>query len=121
MKPRNFIAVLLPPALVWVGLGPEAVVALLIGFPAHLARVWPQITWNPDLLLPSGVAFALAVCIGHLLLRGPMQRRGVRWRANHTVCVASFIPLLFATSFLVPGMLLHARLLAEALDLTFWL
>lgn len=89
--------------------------ALLTGFPAHLARVWPQITWNPDLLVPFAVAMALAVMIGHWLLCGPMKRRGVRWRVDHTLCLAGFVPLLFATAFLVPGVLLHVRLLAEAM------
>jgi hypothetical protein len=122
MKQRiiTVIATLLPLGLAWLLLGREALLALLTGFPAHLARVWPEITWNMDLLVPFMVAFTLAVCIGHLLLRGPMGRRGVRWRPDHTLCLAGFVPLLFATAFLVPGILLHVRLLAEALDLAFW-
>lgn len=99
---------------IWILLGGQAVVALLTGFPAHLARVWPQLTWNPDLLMPFAAAFALAVAIGHGLLRGPMVRRGVRWRIDHTLCLAAFVPLWFATAFLVPGVMLQVRLLLAA-------
>ncbi len=100
-------------ALVWLAFGNAGALALWFGFPAHLARVWPQITWNPDLLVPAAVAFTLAVAIGHGLLRGPLGRRGIRWRFDHTLALAAFLPLLFATAFLVPGILLHAGLLIE--------
>jgi hypothetical protein len=32
------------------------------------------------------------------------------------MCVAGFIPLAFATAFLVPGVLLHVRLFLAALE-----
>ena len=100
----------------WILLGWPGVVALLTGFAAHVARVWPQLTWNPDLLVPFAAAFALAVAIGHALLRGPLARRGVRWRIDHTLCLAGFIPLAFATAFLVQGVILHARLFLASLE-----
>jgi len=89
--------------------------ALLVGFPAHVGRVWPELTWNPDLWVPALVAFVLAGLLGHALLRGPMAARGVGWRWDHTLCLLGFVPLAFATAFLVPGVLLQLRLLADAL------
>lgn len=112
----TIITSLLLMALVWLLLGREVMFTLLTGFPAHIARVWPQLTWNIDLLVPFVVAYALAVGTGHGLVHRPMKRRGVRWRMDHTLCIAGFVPLLFATAFLVPGILLHAQLLIEALD-----
>jgi hypothetical protein len=97
-------------------LGEGAVATLLMGFPAHLARVWPQLTWNPDLLIPAAASLAIAVLIGQAILRAPMARRGVRWRIDHTLCLAAFVPLWFATAFLVPGLMLQWRLFLAALE-----
>jgi hypothetical protein len=117
MKARVFLtAAAAGIGIVWILLGWQAVVALLTGFAAHVARVWPQLTWNPDLLLPFAAAFALAVAIAHALLRRPLARRGVHWRFDHTLCLTGFIPLAFATAFLVPGVLLHVSLFLAALE-----
>jgi len=108
------------PAIAAVGwsllFGIDGWVALLTGFPAHVARVWPQLTWNPDLWVPALIAFVLALVIGHALLRGPMAARGVHWRFDHTLCLFGFLPLAFATAFLVPGVLLQLRLLVDLLE-----
>lgn len=119
MKVRKMIiavAVCAGAGAVWLAFGGRAVVALIAGFALHIGRVWPQLTWNLDLLVPFAAAYGLAIAIGHGMLRGPMRRRDVRWRIDHTLCVAALFPLWLATAFLVPGVLLQLRLFLEAIE-----
>ena len=102
-------------SIVFAVLATWAVLPLLVGFARHLVRVWPQLTWNLDLLLPAVVAYLLANLLAHGLLHGSMARRGIRWRIDHTLALVAFIPAWFGTAFLVPGVLLQMRLLLEAL------
>ncbi len=86
---------------------------LLTGFASFLRENLPRIsadagTWGPGL-----VAFGLALVVGHFFLRGWAEKRNRPWSAGSTLCAGLVLPLLFAISFLVPGVLLQVERLAE--------
>lgn len=86
---------------------------LLTGFASFLRVNLPRIsadagTWGPGL-----AAFGLALVVGHYFLRGWAKRRNRAWSAGSTLCAGLVLPLLFAISFLVPGVLLQVELLGE--------
>jgi hypothetical protein len=84
---------------------------LLTGFASFLQVNLPRIssdagTWGPGL-----AAFVLALVVGHFFLRGWAEKRSRPWSAGSTLCAGLVLPLLFAISFLVPGVLLQVELL----------
>lgn len=86
---------------------------LLTGFVAFLRVNLPRIssdagTWGPGL-----AAFGLALVFGHYFLRGWARKRNRPWSAGSTLCAGLVLPLLFAISFLVPGVLLQVEMLGE--------
>jgi hypothetical protein len=86
---------------------------LLTGFASFLRVNLPRIsadagTWGPGL-----AAFGLALVVGHFFLRGWAKRRNRAWSAGSTLCAGLVLPLLFAISFLVPGVLLQVELLGK--------
>lgn len=91
----------------------EAIWRLLTGFISFLRDNLPRIssdagTWGPGL-----AAFGLAVVVGHFFLRGWARTRSRPWSAGSTLCAGLVLPLLFAISFLVPGVLLQLKLFGE--------
>ncbi len=61
-------------------------------------------TWGPGL-----AAFVAATVVAHRFLRGIAARRHRTWSCSATASIVMFLPLLFATAFLVPGVLLQVR------------
>lgn len=86
----------------------EVPVRLLAGFAFFLAENLPRLSTDAGTWGPGLAAFCIAVLVAHRLLR---RRR--RWPLSATVCAALFLPLIFAVSFLVPGVLLQIRALME--------
>ena len=91
----------------------EIIWRLLTGFASFLRVNLPRIssdagTWGPGL-----AAFGLALVVGHFFLRGWARKRNRPWSAGSTLCAGLVLPLLFAISFLVPGVLLQVERLAE--------
>jgi hypothetical protein len=91
----------------------EVIWRLLTGSISFLRDNLPRIsadagTWGPGL-----AAFGLALVMGHYFLRGWAKKRNRRWSAGSTLCAGMVLPLLFAISFLVPGVLLQFELLGE--------
>ena len=91
----------------------EVIWRLLTGFASFLQVNLPRIsadagTWGPGL-----AAFGLALVVGHFFLRGWAKKRNRPWSAVSTLCAGLVLPLLFAISFLVPGVLLQVELLNE--------
>lgn len=80
----------------------------LTGFARFLMHNIPAMTPNTATWVPGLAAFILAVAVAHFLLARPLRRGFGVWRVSHTLTLAMFLPLLFATAFLVPGILLHA-------------
>ena len=89
----------------------EVIWRLLTGFASFLRLNLPRIssdagTWGPGL-----TAFGLALVVGHFFLSGWAKKRHRPWSAGSTLCAGLVLPLLFAISFLVPGVLLQVELL----------
>jgi hypothetical protein len=91
----------------------DALWHLAAGFAYFLQDNLPRIstdagTWGPGLF-----AFGLALAVLHLFFRNWATKRNRPWSAGSTLCAGLVLPLLFAISFLVPGVLLQVKLLAE--------
>ncbi len=83
------------------------------GFARFLARNVPTMTPNAATWVPGLAAFGTAVMVAHLMLAKPFRRKLGIWHLSHTFSLAMVFPLLFATAFLVPGVLLHSIPLAN--------
>ncbi|MCW1922356.1 hypothetical protein OKA05_07310 [Luteolibacter arcticus] len=92
----------------------EACGRLLLGFAFFLSANLHKIssdagTWGPGL-----AAFLLGLAVIHGFGRSWAQRRQQGWRASTTFSLGLLLPLLFAISFLVPGVFLQVQQLAKA-------
>lgn len=104
-------AVLLPPGIVertWL-----VVFRFLTGFVRFLARNIPEISPNAATWVPGVAAFVIGMVIFHHWMARPLRERFSRWSFPQTFALAMVIPILFATAFIVPGILLHAIPLAR--------
>lgn len=86
---------------------------LLTGFASFLRLNLPRISSDAGTWAPGLAAFVLALGVGHFFLRGWAKNRNRPWSAGSTLCAGLVLPLLFAISFLVPGVLLQVQLLGE--------
>jgi MFS family permease len=85
----------------------------LTGFGRFLAHNVPAISPNAATWVPGVAAFVIGAIITHGCLAGPLRARFSRWSFRQTLALALVIPILFATAFIVPGILLHAVPLAK--------
>lgn len=86
---------------------------LLFGFWFFLRDNLKAASPNADTWVPGLLAFIAALWIAHLYVAKWARMRGVHWSAASTLALGMFLPVLFALAFLVPGILFHARSLAE--------
>lgn len=86
---------------------------LLTGFAWFLRENLPRISTDAGTWGPGLAAFVLALVVGHFFLRGWAKKRNRPWSAGSTLCAGLVLPLLFAISFLVPGVLLQVELLGD--------
>lgn len=91
----------------------EVIWRLLTGFASFLQVNLPRISSDAGTWAPGLAAFGLALVVGHYFLRGWARKRNRPWSAGATLCAGLVLPLLFAISFLVPGVLLQMELLGE--------
>lgn len=86
---------------------------LLTGFTSFLRVNLPRVSTDAGTWGPGLAALGLALVVGHYFLRGWAKKRNRPWSAGSTLCAGSVLPLLFAISFLVPGVLLQVELLGD--------
>lgn len=91
----------------------DALWHLVAGFAFFVRDKLPRIsadagTWGPGLL-----AFGLALVVLHPFVSGWAKKRNRPWSAGSTLCIGLALPLLFATTFPVLGILLQVGRLAE--------
>jgi hypothetical protein len=91
----------------------EAIFHLVAGFWFFLREKLPAIssdagTWGPGL-----AAWMVALAVAHRFLRNWAASRGYLWRVTTTACLGLLLPVLFAISFIVPGILLQVDGLRE--------
>lgn len=97
-----------------VSAGPEGEFLhhLLFGWISFLSGNISGISWNSDVWLPGLVAFLSASVVLHFMVRTWAGKRERMWPVTHTLALALVLPLMFGTSFMVPGTLLQMRRLA---------
>ena len=83
----------------------DAVSHLVAGFGFFLIGKLPLISSDAGTWGPGVAAWVLALALGHLLLRKRALARGHYWRVTTTICLGLLLPVLFATAFIVPGIL----------------
>ncbi len=86
---------------------------LLFGFWFFLRDNLKAASPNADTWVPGVFAFIAALWIAHHYVVKWARMRGVHWTAASTLALGMLLPVLFALAFLVPGILFHARSLAE--------
>lgn len=91
----------------------EIIWRLLTGFIPFLQVNLPRISSDAGTWAPGLAAFGLALVVGHYFLRGWARKRNRPWSAGSTLCAGLVLPLLFAISFLVPGVLLQVEMLGK--------
>jgi len=95
--------------LVVFGIIPFQFVGLLLfGWIAYLARVLPEITFNPEIAFDGVVALVLALFGLHRILCWWLRQSGDKsgkWRFSWTLKVTVMLLLLFATSIASVGMI----------------
>lgn len=86
---------------------------LVFGFWFFLRDNLKAASPNADTWAPGLLAFIVALWIAHLYVAKWARMRGVHWSAASTLALGMLLPVSFALAFLVPGILFHARSLAE--------
>jgi hypothetical protein len=88
----------------------EFVWHLLAGWWYFLRRNLGAMSPDPDILLSGLLAAALSVVCLHVVAGWWFGTRGLAWRWRHSVLAVAGVVVLFAASFLVPGVILMLRL-----------
>lgn len=83
------------------------------GFVFFLMENVPKISTDHATWLPGIGAFILATILAHVMLKRAVRKRGGDWRFKYTAILSLVLPVLFAISFIVPGLLLQADSLAR--------
>ena len=86
---------------------------LFAGWFFFLRRNLQVLSMDSDVWIPGVVALVIAVSVAHVFLRGWAGRRGKPWPFGNSVALMLLLPLLFAISFLFPGVLLQAKQLGK--------
>ena len=85
----------------------DALFHLIAGFGFFLGEKLPAITSDAGTWGPGLAAWWVALMVGHRFLRDWAVARGFQWRVTTTACLGLLLPVLFAISFIVPGILLQ--------------
>jgi len=86
---------------------------LISGFLVFLCGNLPAISWDAGTWGPGLGAFLLATVMIHRLLNGWLAGKNRYWSLASTLCLMVLLPVLFAISFIVPGVLLQWDLLRQ--------
>ena len=81
----------------------------IAGWLLFLIRNLKGFSLDAHILLSGLVTFGLAIVIFHTLARWWFKNHEMRWRARNSIIACLFVPVLFGTSFLVPGILMMVR------------
>ena len=92
----------------------EALLHLLGGFFFFLRENLARISTDSATWVPGLGAFCLALAIAHRSLHQHAARKNRKWSFITTICLGSALPVLFVIAFIVPGVLLQVKSLAQA-------
>lgn len=88
---------------------------LPIGFLPFLTHNIPAISLDSGTWGPGIAAYLAAIALGHRFLSRWAERTDRPWSFATTFCLFLLLPVLFAISFIVPGVLLQWELLRQGL------
>lgn len=91
----------------------DVMIHLLGGFFFFLRENLARISTDSATWVPGLLAFCLALAIGHRFLHSYAVRKNRTWSFITTVCLGLVLPVLFIVAFIVPGVLLQAKSLAQ--------
>ncbi|GAA5129897.1 hypothetical protein JIN84_03950 [Luteolibacter yonseiensis] len=83
------------------------------GFYYFLGENLPAISWDAGTWGPGVGAFLLATVVIHRFLKSWFTRKSRHWSLASTFCVMALLPVSFAISFIVPGVILQWELLRQ--------
>ncbi len=83
------------------------------GFWYFLDENVPAISWDAGTWVPGLVAFVLALLMIHRILSRWAAAANRYWSFGSSFCLVLLLPVLFAVSLLVPGVLLQWELLRQ--------
>jgi hypothetical protein len=86
---------------------------LAFGFFLFLSSNLGDISVNADTWVPGVLAMIIALVILHRLLGSWARRTNRKWTISSTFALGMILPVLFATAFLVPGILLQVKTLGN--------
>ena len=92
---------------------PEVLYHLLCGFVFFLSRNLTRMNFNADTLVPGLLAFGICVVALHVVMKRVCHNRGRSWSVRASFLVSLLLPVLFATSFLIPGVILQIQQLIK--------
>lgn len=92
---------------------PEFLYHLLCGFVFFLGRNLTRMNFNVDTLVPGLLAFGICVVALHVVMKRVCHNRGMSWSFSGSCIVSLLLPALFATSFLIPGVILQIQQLLK--------
>ncbi len=78
---------------------------LVLGFLPFLGHNIPAISWNSDIWIPGLAALLMLIVCIHLAARKWARNTNRHWTAASTLCLSLLLPILFAISLIVPGIL----------------
>jgi hypothetical protein len=91
----------------------DGLVHLVAGFYFFLRENIPAISGDAATWIPGLGAFLLAMAIAHFFLRAWAAKRNRKWSLSTTAALGAVIPVLFATAFIVPGVILQVSTLRD--------
>ena len=87
---------------------------LLFGFFHFLRSNLGAVSVNADTWVPGVLAMIIALVISHRFLTSWARRTDHKWTISSTFALGMILPVLFATAFLVPGILLQVKTLGNS-------
>lgn len=91
----------------------ELIAHSLGGFVFFLMEKLPRISTDRATWLPGIGAFLLATVLADVMLKKAARNRDRDWNFKTTACLSLLLPVLFAISFIVPGLILQVNSLAR--------
>jgi hypothetical protein len=91
----------------------DVILHLLGGFLFFLRENLARISTDSATWAPGLVAFCLALAIAHRFLHSYAVRTNRSWSFITTICLGSALPVLFVVAFIVPGVMLQVKSLAQ--------
>ena len=88
----------------------QALKHLFVGWIGFLSRNFKAFALDPDIIVSGLIAGIVSLILLHIIARWLSAHLGARWSFRSSASLFGFILILFATSFLVPGVIAITKL-----------